>query len=82
MSFTFDGIEIATEPVTLVRLACDSSEIMSGHSVSTGEFVFCTECTKEVFGGVAEIAEISDKVVTCQVTDVFRIEMVPTVHIA
>lgn len=75
MSFTLDGIEIATQPVSMVRLACDSAEIMSGHSVGEGDYVHCTECTRAAFGNGFETA------LTCMVTDVLRTEMVPTVHV-
>lgn len=71
MSFTLDGHTIETEPATLVSLACDSTQIMSGHDVAEGDFVGCDDCTDDD----GEIATF------CQVVGVFRTEIVPTVHI-
>jgi hypothetical protein len=71
VSFTLDGIEIATEPATMVALACGSTAIIDGHSVQPGEFVYCEDHTDDD----AEFATGH------QVTSVLRTQIVPTVHI-
>lgn len=72
MSFTFDGIEIATEPATIVTLECGEGAILGGHNVQVGNYVLCE----------GDSANDSDVATQCRVVSLARTEMVPTVYVS